>query len=56
MESLLLENYTDEEVKKMSKELVKNKLIYRLVIKKVVKEIMKGSQELEKGSLSLMAE
>ena len=56
MESLLLESYTDEEVKKMSKELVKNKLIYGLVIKKVAKEIMKGSKEPEKGSLSLSEE
>ena len=41
MKSLLLENYTDEAIQKMSREMIKNKLEYGIIIKNVVKEIMK---------------
>lgn len=53
MKSLLLDNCSDEEIQTMDKETIRNRLMYGIVIKKVVRGIMNGSSEVEKeGSLS----
>ncbi len=52
MNSLIIDNYSDEELHQMDADLVRNKLQYSILIKKLIKEKM-GDEVEEKMILDL---